>query len=102
MVGTPPRSTLGETPPKDVAKTTMATQRFITVKATEPPILDDSESFDLYLKRLKMWKITGGVEKARQGGLVVQTLSNRSKFKVGLADKLLELHDVEDQWERMG
>ena len=72
------------------------TQRFITVKATEPPILDDSESFDLYLKRLKMWRITGGVEKERQGGLVVQTLSNRSKFKLGLADKLLELHSVED------
>ena len=96
MVGTPPRSTAGESPPKNVVKTTMATQRFITVKATEPPILDDSESFDLYLKRLKMWKITGGVEKERQGGLVVQTLSNRSKFKVGLADKLLELHDVEE------
>ena len=74
----------------------MNEQRFITGRATEPPVLDDSESFDLYMKRLKMWRITGGVEKERQGGLVVQTLSNKSKFKVGLADKLLELHSVED------
>ena len=27
---------------------------------------------------------------------MVQTLSNKSKFKVGLADKLLKLHSVED------
>ena len=87
-----------DTPTKVVEETgkTMAAQKFITVRATEPPLLDDSESFDLYMKRLKMWRITGGVERDRQGGLVVQTLSNKSKFKVGLADKLLELHSVED------
>ena len=29
------------------------TQKLITIKSMEPLILDDSESFDLFLKRLK-------------------------------------------------
>ena len=47
-----------DTPPKvveeETGKTMAAAQKFITVRATEPPVLDDSESFDLYMKRLKM------------------------------------------------
>ena len=96
MPDTPPKSVEDTASKTTEAGNTLAAQKFITVRATEPPVLDDSESFDLYLKRLKMWRITGGVEKERQGGLVVQTLSNKSKFKVGLADKLLELHSVDD------
>ena len=43
-----------------------------------------------------MWRITDVVDKERQGALVDQTMCNRSKFKVGLADNLLELHAVEE------
>lgn len=41
-----------DTPTKVVEETgkTMAAQKFITVRATEPPLLDDLESFDLYMK----------------------------------------------------
>ena len=61
-----------------------------------PPDLETSSSYDVYLKRLKVWEATTPAPKATHGPIIAGTLPNESvKYGKDLQDKFYEWVDSE-------
>ena len=61
-----------------------------------PPDLETCKSFDVYLKKLKVWESTTPAPKDKLGSIIASSLPNESKrWKKGLQDKFFEGVDSE-------
>ena len=61
-----------------------------------PPDLETCKSFDVYLKKLKVWENTTPAPVEKLGSIIASTLPNESKrWKTGLQDKFFEGVDSE-------
>ena len=68
----------------------------LSLKASEPPNLEECANYDNYKKRLQLWEDTlVDVPSNRKGMMVLDSLSNKSKFKKNLVEKFWEKHATE-------
>ena len=66
------------------------------MKPSEPPNLEECANYDNYKKRLRLWEDTMvDVPSNRKAMMILESLSNNSKFKKNLVEKFWDKHTAE-------
>ena len=62
-----------------------------------PPSLDECKTYDVFVKRLKVWEATTPAPKTTHGPIIAGGLPNESlKYGKGLQDKFFEQVDTDE------
>ena len=72
------------------------TRTMVSERILPPPNLEECSTYDMYKKRLQLWELGMDISKKKKAAMLIQSLTNHSKFKRNLADKFLEQHSAED------
>ena len=72
------------------------TRTMVSERILPPPNLEECSTYDMYKKKLQLWELGMDISKKKKAAMLIQSLTNNSKFKRNLADKFLEQHSAED------
>ena len=64
-------------------------------RVQKPPNLEECSSYDMFRKKLELWELNTTLSDAQKGNLVIQSLTNTSKFKKNLSEKFMSKHTVD-------
>jgi hypothetical protein len=73
-----------------------STRTLVSARILPPPNLEECSTYDMYKKKLQLWELGTDIFKKKKAAMLIQSLTNHSKFKRNLADKFLEKHSAED------
>ena len=58
--------------------------------------LEECSSYDIFRKKLDLWERNINISDAQKGNLIIQSLTDTSKFKKSLSEKFMSKHTVEE------
>ena len=64
-------------------------------KISQPPSINEANSYDGWLKRFSLWEKNCGLPDEKKAGLLIESIGNNSKLKRGLQDKFFDKFTVE-------
>ena len=73
----------------------VSTRTMVSERILPPPNLEECSTYDMYKKKLKLWELEMDISKRKKAAMLIQSLTNNSKFKKNLAEKFLEQHSAE-------
>ena len=73
-----------------------STKMLVDQKVQKPPNLEECSSYDIFRKKLDLWERNVNISNAQKGNLIIQSLSDTSKFKKNLSEKFMSKHTVEE------
>ena len=72
-------------------------RRMITDQRVQKlPNLEECSSYDIFRKKLDLWERNINISDAQKGNLIIQSLTDTSKFKKNLSEKFMSKHTVEE------
>ena len=73
-----------------------STRMIVNQRVQKPPNLDECSSYDIFRKKFALWERNINISDAQKGNLIIQSLTDTSKFKKNLSEKFMSKHTVEE------
>jgi len=65
-------------------------------KIQKPPNLEECSSYDMFRKKLQLWELNMKIPDAQKGSLIIQSLTNTSRFKKNLSEKFMTKYTIQE------
>ena len=62
----------------------------------KPPNLEECSSYDMFRKKLQLWELNMKIPDAQKGSLIIQSLTNTSRFKKNLSEKFMTKYTIQE------